>query len=152
MLMKITTFFTCLTFIFLYLFFVEGCTEPQEIITPSHFTRVPDVLNLQGTMGVTPSGRRQIIVIWTYDTQNTNIRSWDLTRSINDTSAAAYVPLEIIRKPSFGFPSYIDTSGTLQNQAIQADSLDVYYKIIPNGNDNFVGKPSDVLHVIIHKN
>ncbi|HAV22112.1 MAG TPA: hypothetical protein DCX46_01165 [Bacteroidetes bacterium] len=144
--------FICLQAIFLYLFFVAGCSEPQDLVTATHVTRVPEVQNLQGSVGFTSSGKRLILVTWLYDPRNANIRSWDLTRSINDTSVASYVPLEIIRKPTAGFPSYQDTSGSLQNSSFTADSLDVYYKIIPNGTDNFVGKPSDVLHVIIRKN
>ena len=148
--MRNSIFFPCLPFIFLYLL-IAGCTEPQDLITPTHFTRVPAVQNLQGAIGATPSGKRQILVTWTYDTQNSNIRSWDLTRSIDDTAAAAYVPLEIISKPAFGFPSYSDTSAIIQNDGFIFDSLDVYYKIIPNGGDNFIGQPSDPLHVVVRK-
>src|SRR3990172_731835 len=110
--MRNSIFFPCLPFIFLYLL-VAGCTEPQDLITPTHFTRVPAVQNLQGAIGATSSGKRRILVTWTFDAQNTNIRSWDLTRSIDDTAAAAYVPLEIISKPAFGFPSYSDTSAII---------------------------------------
>ena len=148
--MRNPIFFPCLLFIFLYLL-IAGCTESQDLITPTHFTRVPAVQNLQGAIGATPSGKRQILVTWTYDTQNSNIRSWDLTRSIDDTASAAYVALEIISKPSAGFPSYSDTSAILQNDGFIFDSLDVYYKIIPNGNDNFIGKPSDPLHIVVRK-
>ncbi|MEK6755896.1 MAG: hypothetical protein AABZ02_07070 [Bacteroidota bacterium] len=149
--MKKLAVFACLTLIFLYLL-VHGCTEPQDLITPTHFTRVPGVLNLQGAVGFTPTGKRLVLVAWEYDTSNSNIRSWDLTRSVNDTSAAAFVPLEIIRKPASGFPSYSDTSAVLQGHNMVTDSVDVYYKIIPNGVlNNFVGQPSDVLHVIVRK-
>lgn len=142
-------FFACLVFNFVYLV-LQGCTEPQDLITPEHFTRVPRVLNLQGVSSFTPSGKRVIVLTWHYDTTNTNIRSWDVTRSINDTAAAAYVPLEIVRKPVAGYPSYMDSSGSLQT--FVNDSLDVYYKIIPNGIlNNFVGQPSDVLHIILRK-
>lgn len=142
--------FACLVFNFFYLL-LQGCSEPQDLITPSHFTRVPKVLNLQGVVGFSLSGKRVIIVSWEYDSTNTDIRSWDVTRSINDTAAAAYIPLEIVRKPASGYPSYSDSSGSLQN--IVTDSLDVFYKIIPNGIiNNFVGQPSDVLHIILRKN
>src|SRR3990172_707324 len=137
--MKKSEVFACLTLIFFYLLVGHGCTEPQDLITPTHFTRVPKVLNLQGAVGFTPTGKRLVLVAWEYDTSNLNIRSWDLTRSINDTSVAAFVPLEIIRKPPLGFPSYSDTSAVLQSHNMVTDSVDVYYKIIPNGVlNNFV--------------
>lgn len=148
--MKKNKFFTCLLFIFSVLF-NEGCTEPQDLIAPNHFTRVPPVLHLQGTVGSVPSGKRQILLTWEYDTLNVNIRTWDIARSINDTSSGAFVPLEIVRKSVSGYPLYSDTSGVLQSQNISTDSLDIFYKVTPNGMDNFVGQPSDVLHIIVRK-
>lgn len=148
--MKKNKFFACLLFIFSVLF-SEGCTEPQDLIAPTHFTRVPPVLHLQGTVGSVPSGKRQILVTWEYDTLNANIRAWDIARSINDTASGAFVPLEIVRKSASGFPWYSDTSGFLQSQNISTDSLDVFYKVTPSGVDNFVGQPSDVLHIIVRK-
>jgi hypothetical protein len=147
--MTVRDFFACLSVIFLYLL-VQGCTEPQELITPTHVTRVPKVLNLQATVGITITGKRLVLLTWQYDTTNGNIRSWDITRSINDTAAAAFIPLEIVRKPAAGYPSYSDSSGSLQT--FTADSLELYYRVIPNGiTDNFVGQPSDLLHVILRK-
>lgn len=142
-------FFTCLLFNFFYLFF-QGCADPQDLITPTHFTRVPSVTNLQAATGYTPTGKRLVLVSWHYDTLNANIRSWDVTRNVNDTSIATFIPLQIVRKPDQGYPSYADTSGTLQT--FVADSVELYYRIIPNGGDNFVGPPSDILHVIVRKN
>jgi hypothetical protein len=149
---KRASFSACVLVIFLYLF-LQGCTKPEDLVTPTHFTRVPKVLNLQGTVGVTPTGKRQLLVTWQYDTTNTNIRSWDMTRNVNDTSIVNFVPLEIIRKPAIGFPFYSDTSAMFQSAFMDVDSLDVYYRVIPNGIiNNFVGEPSDVLHMIVRRN
>ena len=148
---RLTPTFVCLLAIFLYLE-LEGCAKPEDLITPTHLTRVPEVLRLQGTIGTTPTGKRQLLITWEYDSLNTNIRSWDITRNINDTTIVNFVPLEIIRKPAAGFPFYADTIATFQSAYMTTDSLDVYYRVIPNGiTNNFVGKPSDVLHMIIHK-
>ena len=145
-------FSICLLAIFLYLL-VEGCAKPEELVAPTHFTRVPKVSNLQGTIGVTPTGKRQLLITWEYDTLGTNLRSWDITRNINDTTSANFVPLEIIRKPATGYPFYSDTSATFQSAYMATDSLDVYYRVIPNGiTNNFVGQPSDVLHMIVRRN
>jgi len=142
----------CLLVILLYLL-LEGCTKPEDLLTPTHLTLVPNVVHLQGTIGVTPSGRRQLLITWEYDTLNTNIRSWDITRNISDTTSENFVPLEIIRKPAGGFPFYSDTIATFQSANMGTDSLDVYYRVIPNGIiNNFVGQPSDVLHMIIRRN
>ncbi len=148
--MKKNQLLTCLLFIFSFLF-NEGCTDPQDLIAPTHFTRVPPVLHLQGALGFVPSGKRQILLTWEYDTLNANIRTWDVTRSINDTASGAFVPLEIVRKSASGYPFYSDTSGVIQSQNISTDSLDIFYKVIPNGMDNFVGQPSDVVHIIVRR-
>ncbi|MBI3587030.1 MAG: hypothetical protein HY088_07875 [Ignavibacteriales bacterium] len=109
------------------------------------------MLHLQGTIGSVPSGKRQILLTWEYDTLSANIRTWDVARSINDTASGAFVPLEIVRKSASGYSFYSDTSGVLQSQNISTDSLDIFYKVTPNGMDNFVGQPSDVLHIIVRK-
>jgi hypothetical protein len=141
--------FTCLIVIFLYLL-IQGCTQPEDLITPVHLTLVPNVQNLQGLVDYTVTGKRMVLLTWRFDSTNTNIRSWDITRSLGDTAAGAYIPLEIVRKPVSGFPFFSDSSGSLQN--IVADSLDVYYIVIPNGIiNNFIGQPSDVLHLILKK-
>lgn len=140
---------TCLIVIFLYLL-IQGCTQPEDLITPVHLTLVPNVQSLQGVVDYTVTGKRMVLLTWRFDSTNTNIRSWDITRSINDTAAGAYIPLEIVRKPVSGFPFFPDSSGSLQN--IVADSIDVYYRVIPNGIiNNFIGQPSDVLHLILRK-
>ena len=149
---KQSVFYVCLLVIFLYLL-IEGCTQPEDLIAPTHFTRVPIVKNLQGTIGTTPTGKRQLLITWEYDTLSTNLRSWDITRNINDTSIVNFVPLEIIRKPVTGYPFYGDSSATFQSAFMTTDSLDVYYRVIPNGIiNNFVGQPSDVLHMIVRRN
>jgi hypothetical protein len=149
---KQSAFSVCLLAIFLYLF-VEGCSKPEDLVAPTHFTRVPKVTNLQGTIGVTPTGKRQLLITWEYDTLSSNLRSWDITRNINDTSLVNFVPLEIIRKPATGYPFYSDSSSTFQSSVMTTDSLDVYYRVIPNGIiNNFVGQPSDVLHMIVRRN
>lgn len=147
--MKKTHFFICVLLNFFYLFF-EGCTDPQDLITPTHFTRVPGVTNLQGSVGYTAGGRRHVLLTWNYDTTNSNIRSWDVSRSIDDTAIVQFIPLEIVRRPVSGYPFFVDSSGTLQNVIV--DSLELYYRIIPNGGDNYIGLPSDILHLILRPN
>ena len=145
---KKVQFFTCLLFNFLYLF-SGGCTDPRDLVSPNHFTRVPGVMNLQGSVGYTSSGRRQVLLTWQYDTTNTNIRSWDVTRSVSDTAIVQFVPLEIVRRQISVSPFYIDSTATLQS--FSADSVDLYYRLIPNGGDNYIGPPSDILHIVFHQ-
>jgi hypothetical protein len=138
---------TCLAGLFSYLV-GAGCTEPVGIVEPIHLTFVPEVQDLQAHVGLTSGGRRRVLLTWRYDTLNTNIRTWDLQRSINDTTIASLSFVDFVRKPDSGYPFYVDSSS--QFQAIQPESLDVYYRVIPNGDlRNYVGRPSAILHVIV---
>lgn len=139
--------FTCLAGLFSYLV-GAGCTEPIGIVDPIHLTFVPEVQEFQAHVGYTSAGRRRVMLTWRYDSLNTNIRTWDIQRSINDTTIASLSFVDFVRKPDSGFPLYVDSSS--QFQAIQPESLDVYYRVIPNGDlRNYVGRPSAILHVIV---
>jgi hypothetical protein len=141
------TWLTCLAALFSYLV-VAGCTEPVDIVDPIHLTFVPEILDIQAHVGSTAGGRRRVLLTWRFDTLNANIRTWDIQRSINDTTIASLSFLDFVRKPDHGYPFYVDSSS--QFQGLQADSLDVYYRVIPNGDlRNFVGRPSAILHVIV---
>jgi len=139
----------CLAGLFSYLV-ITGCTDPLDLIDPIHLTFVPNIQNLQAAVGSTPTGKRRVVLTWQYDTLNTNIRTWDVQRAIDDTTLAELNFLELVRKPAFGYPLYIDSSAQLQN--IQLDSLDIYYRVIPNGDlRNYIGEPSGILHVIVRR-
>jgi hypothetical protein len=149
-----TTLFGCLLLIFLY-FVLGGCTDPSSLpAIPEHYTLVPSVDNLQAIVGISTTGKRMIVLSWRYDTTNTNIRSWDVLRTITDTSQGAYLIEQSILKPSQGYPSYIDQSEKLQFlETPSPDSIDVYYRVVPNGQTRgYTGKPSDNLHVVVYKN
>ncbi|MCU0453938.1 MAG: hypothetical protein MUE68_09780 [Bacteroidetes bacterium] len=138
---------TCLAGLFSYLV-GAGCTGPVDVVDPIHLSFVPEVLELQAQVGSTSAGKRRVLLTWRYDTLNTNIRTWDIQRSINDTTIASLSFLDFVRKPALGSPFYADSSS--QFQGIQSDSLDVYYRVIPNGDlRNYVGRPSAILHVIV---
>jgi hypothetical protein len=88
------------------------------------------------------------MLTWQYD--STNLRSWDVQRAINDTATTSLAFQELVPKPTSGYPVYVDSTGQLQS--FIADSLDLYYRIVPNGiRDNFIGEPSRRLRVILRR-
>jgi len=146
-------FFACLLMIFIYLS-VEGCSSPADIPSvPQHYNFVPDVENLQAEVGRSVTGYRRVLLTWQFDTTNSNIRSWDVYRSINDTAQWKFDPLGLVNKPQIGFPLFVDSSGVLQfTDTPNIDSLELYYRVVPNGQiRSYIGKPSDILHVIVYK-
>ncbi len=147
-------FWGCLLTVFLYLS-LSGCTDPASIPeVPQHYTYVPTVDQLQGATSRTRSGKRQVVLTWQFDTTNTNIRSWDIRRTITDTTEAEFRIEGSVLKPAFGYPAFVDSSDDLQFLDITSpDSVDVYYRIIPNGNlRSYVGKRSETLHILLYKN
>ena len=146
---KKTVLWTCLLPIFSYLV-VGGCTDPQALITPDHLTKVPGIQELQASVGFTSSGKPRVLLSWKYDSTSTNLRSWDVQRAINDSAQRSLSFFETVPKPTAGYPSYADSSGAFQS--FTSDSLNIYYRIVPNGiRDNFVGEPSPRLHVILRR-
>jgi hypothetical protein len=144
----------CLLSLFLYLV-LSGCTDPTSLpAVPEHYTLVPSVDFLQASVGRNSAGKRMVVLAWHYDTLNTNIRTWDVRRSIADTAQGNLKLEGSVLKPTRGFPAFVDLSDELQFlQTPSPDSIDVYYRVIPTGQTRgYEGKPSDILHVVVYKN
>jgi len=120
---------------FLLLIFFYGCDKPRDLITPTHINRVPEVKNLRVEVGRTASGKRLVLLNWDYE-DNGNLREWEVYRALRDTAGGNYSFLQ----PPVKIPSYADS--TIPN--FVEDSIWVYYKVIPVGNDRFLGKPGIV--------
>ena len=142
-----SAFWACLLLFFLYLVLV-GCTEPRALLTPTELTAVPNVHDLQASVGLTSIGNRRVLLTWKYDSTNANLRSWDIQRAVNDSAVETLGYLDLVRRPTSGYPFYSDTSGRLQQ--FDTDSIEVYYRIVPNGDvNNFIGEPSVPIHVLV---
>jgi len=127
-------FFACFL-MSLLLIFSYGCDKPRDLITPTHINRVPEVKNLRVEVGRTTSGKRLVLLNWDYE-DNGNLREWEVYRALRDTAGGNYSFLQ----PPVKIPSYADS--TIPN--FVEDSIWVYYKVIPVGNDRFLGKPGIV--------
>jgi hypothetical protein len=120
---------------------IFGCDKPRDLITPTHIGRVPDVKNLSVTVGKTPTGKYLVLLNWSYD-DNGNLREWEVYRSLRDTTGGNYSFLQ----PPVKIPSYADST----IPSFVEDSIFVYYKVIPVGNDRFLGKPG-IARVTLYK-
>jgi hypothetical protein len=93
------------------------------------------------TFGNSFLGRPSIFLSWKYE-DNGNLQNFEVWRSLIDTALAPYIPLQ----PSTTSPSYVDS--TLPPVS---DTLNVYYYIVGNGKDRFVGRPSDTIQIVMRK-
>jgi hypothetical protein len=148
--MRTTPFFSCLVAIIVY-FSLTGCSDPQSPPEAYHYTRVPQAKNLQAVYQKTPSGKRTLRVSWEFDTLNLNLRSWDFDRATIDTAKDFWKTLLYVNRSTFlhGYPFVVDSSSELQDSS--PDSIRIFYRLRPNGGDNFVGPLSDILLVTLYK-
>jgi len=119
----------------------HGCDKPKELITPTHIGRVPEVKNLSTKVDTTKTGKYLVLLNWEY-TDNGNLREWEIYRALRDTTGGNYSFLQ----PPVKTPNYADS--TIPSFA--EDSIWIYYKVIPVGNDRFLGKPG-IARVTLYK-
>lgn len=118
-----------------------GCDKPRELITPTHIGRVPEVKNLTAKVDTTITRKYLVLLNWEYD-DNGNLREWEIYRALRDTTGGNYSFLQ----PPVKTTSYADST----IPSFVEDSIWVYYKVIPVGNDRFLGKPG-IARVTLYK-
>jgi len=74
---------------------------------------------------------------------NGNLREWEVYRALRDTAGGNYSFLQ----PPVKVPSYADST----IPSFGEDSIWVYYKVIPVGNDRFLGKPGIIRLTLFRK-
>lgn len=109
---------------------------------PTHIGRVPEVKNLRAEVGKTATGKHLVLLNWEYE-DNGNLREWEVYRALRDTTGGNYSFLQ----PPVKVPSYADST----IPSFVEDSIWVYYKVIPIGNDRFLGKPG-IARVTLYRN
>lgn len=125
--------------LFVYLF-IYGCSGPDDVISPTHYTRVPKADNLSAAVDTTDSGNHRVTLNWSVNS-TTNLRDFEVNRSYEKRDES-FVGLS----PKTTTTTYVDTTFRAFD-----DTLKVYYRIVASGFDRFVGEPTDILEVIIIK-
>ena len=117
---------------------LNSCGKAEDIITPTHYSRVPRAVNLSISYDTTSTGKYRVMINWTAETTN-NLKDFEIYRSIN--------------KSNFFFLSggitttkYIDSSN-----AGTVDSLNLAYFVNGRGIDRFIGQSSDTIKILVTK-
>jgi len=118
----------------LYLF---SCSKAEDIISPTHYTRVPRPVNLSISYDTTSTGNYRVNINWTVESTN-NLKDFEIFRSTND---AAFFFLS----GGINSTNYIDT--TLSN----ANDYTLSYFVNGRGIDRFVGQSSDTIKITVKK-
>ncbi len=125
--------------IFLILIILYGCAKPEDVISPTHYDRVPQPKNLSAQIDTTASGKNKITLTW--GAEGSNIKDFTVYRAINQSTDFSSIALGLTDK------IYTDTT----NQINSADTLNIFYYINTKGKDSFYSQNSDTIQVALKK-
>lgn len=119
-------------------FNIISCGEAEEIISPSHYSRVPRAVNLTASYDTSATGKYRVSIYWSAESSN-NLKDFEIYRSVN--SGNFFFLSGGVTATSFIDSSYSNTS----------DSLDLAYYVNGRGLDRFVGQSSEIVRIIVKK-
>ncbi len=117
---------------------IISCGEAEEIISPSHYSRVPRALNLTASYDTSATGKYRVSINWSAESSN-NLKDFEIYRSVN--SGNFFFLSGGITVTNFIDSSYSNTT----------DSLDLAYYVNGRGLDRFVGQSSEIVRIIVKK-
>lgn len=130
-------FLTIFSFSLFTFFFFISCGEPEELISPTHYARVPRAVNLTASYDTTATGKYRIILTWNV-TITENLKDFEIYRSVNNANFF-FLTGGILST------NYIDSS--LSNTS----DYTLAYFINGRGIDRFVGQSSDTIRITVTK-
>ena len=119
-------------------FLIDSCGEAEDIITPSHYARVPRPINLSISFDTTSTGKYQVAINWQVENTN-NLKDFEIYRSVNSGNF-------FFLFGGIASTNYIDSS-----LSISSDSLNLAYFVNGRGLDRFVGQSSDTIKILVTK-
>lgn len=117
---------------------IISCGEAEEIISPSHYSRVPRAVNLTASYDTSATGKYRVSINWSAESSN-NLKDFEIYRSVN--SGNFFFLSGGITVTNFIDSSYSNTT----------DSLDLAYYVNGRGLDRFVGQSSEIVRIIVKK-
>ena len=132
---------------------IIGCDDERSVVPNIHDSKVPEIIGLTYSVDTNSVGQKVIHLRWGYDSLRygtdrlqANLRDWEIYRSSTDTS-------QFTSRGKTFFPVWNDASAEVQPGG--RDSVVIYYRIYPNGylvdNIQYIGKPTDVLEIVVRK-
>lgn len=117
---------------------IISCGEAEDIISPSHYSRVPRAVNLTASYDTSATGKYRVRINWLVESTN-NLKDFEIYRSVN--SGNFFFLSGGLTVTNFTDSSYSNTT----------DSLDLAYYINGRGLDRFVGQSSEIVRIIVKK-
>ncbi len=118
--------------------FYISCNKPEEIISPSHESRVPRPTSLSVSYDTSATGKYRVSINWGVNNTN-NLKDFEIYRSVNNANFFFL---------SGGITGYhfVDSSYTTIT-----DSIKLAYFVNGRGIDRFVGQSSDTIRILVTK-
>ncbi len=136
---------TIYLFTFLCLIFA-ACNSPEDIVEPTHLTRVPVPTGLQAIKDTTVTGKAKISLTWTVSSME-NIKTFEVQRAVSTTDKTG----KDVKTKYYPMQPPVTVAAIVDSFSFTTDTVYAYYSVIPTGKDRFIGKGSDTLKVIITK-
>lgn len=128
-----TTFLVILTVI-LYL---NSCGKAEDILTPSHYLRVPRAVNLTISYDTSATGKYRVILGWGVESTN-NLKDFEIYRSVNNSNY-------------FFLTGGITLTNFMDSSLSNTSDYSLGYFINGRGIDRFVGQSSDTIKITVTK-
>jgi hypothetical protein len=117
---------------------IYSCGKADDIITPTHYSRVPKPINLTASFDTTSTGKYRVRINWEVESTD-NLKDYEIYRGINNGNLF------------FLFGGINSTSYTDSTLSSSTDSLKLAYFVNGRGIDRFVGQSSDTIKIIVTK-
>lgn len=118
-------------------FLVFSCGDAEDVVSPTHYSRVPRPVNLSASFDTTSTGKYRVIINWAVESTN-NLKDFEIYRSIDNSNF-------FFLFGGMTSTSYIDS--TLAN----TKDYSLAYFVNGRGIDRFVGQSSDTVKIIVTK-
>lgn len=118
--------------------FAGGCGNTDPVEAPTHLSRVPRPYGLTAIKDTTATGKARIKITWQVSSA-ANIKSYDVFKGTGKP---------VIFRPA---PPAVSTAAFTDSMDFAADTITVYYYVLPTGLDRFIGQASDTLLVKVKK-
>lgn len=125
------------TFVLFLSLILISCSEKEDVISPTHYDKVPKPKWESISVDTTDTGKLSITLNWSVSSSE-KVRDYDLYRAANNPTS---------------FVSRNAVSTTLVDSLFDAtlDSVKLYYYVAAKGYDRFVGEPSDIIEIFATK-
>lgn len=114
-----------------------SCGEPEALINPTHYSRVPRAVNLTASYDTSETGKYRVMLNWNV-TGTQNLKDFEIYRSINNANFFFLIGGVLTT-------NYVDSSLSNTNDYTLA------YFVNGRGIDRFVGQSSDTVKITVTK-